>query len=57
MFGLEKGCVRIWGSGYVKIWKKNVKKVSMFGLRYIRVSVRGKWGQFIKVCEWWNDCE
>ena len=47
LFGLGWGCVRIWGSGCVK-------KVRVFGLRYVRVDVRGK---FMRVCEWCDGCE
>ena len=54
VFGLGRGCVMIWGSGYVRMWEESVKKVRLFGLGYVRVDV---WGKFIGVCEWYDGCE
>jgi len=38
----------------VKIWEKNVKKVSVFGLEYVRVDL---WGKLIEVGEWYDSWE
>ena len=50
----ESGCVGIWESGCVRICNKNVKKVSVFRLRYIRM---GMWVKLVEVCEWLDGCE
>jgi len=54
MFGLGRGCVRIWGSGCVRMCEESVKKVRVFGLGYVRVDV---WGKFMGVCEWCDGYE
>jgi len=40
--------------GFGVIWEESVKKVRLFGLRYIIVNL---WGKFIEVCEWYDGCK
>ena len=40
--------------GKVRAWEKSVKKVSVFGLRYVRVDV---WIKFIEIREWCDGCK
>ena len=38
----------------MRVWEKNVKKVSVFELGYVRMDA---WKKFIKICEWCDGCK
>jgi len=48
VFGLGRRWVGIWESWCVKIWEESVKKVCVFGLKYVRVDI---WEKIIEIYE------